>query len=484
MCSSARASSAWVSHRSMVLGALIGVLVGFVALAVVLPSSRAASRSPQASASHCAGGSQSLISLTAHAKLVSQTDVPVCVTGRVTVTFAADQATGCTAHGLCSYSGTDTWEPQGIGDLGVTTIAQDGHRSTSVTLVIGAVSTPVLSSVQRVGVGTSAAACSDHAQAEGGFFALSVHGGRVGVGLDHAQEPIFGTRCAGPLSADLAVALPHRTVGLARLRHGRLTINLSGSAPFAAGGFSGTVDSTVTLALGRPRIQPRHVTSPPGSTPTRITTVRYRITHLGGEAITTVRASGAAAVCGPLDACGLQGTIKVTPRGRSDGSVFLTASAPERRSKRDLLTALGLQSGGDTAGIFVDGAGETTGGAVAADLTQGGAACSNQVSLQQTEILLRKHADRLIVSVSPERSQAADPLRTRCPGPALGRHPLTSASLPLNILRRSRFTVRLHGDSFHDGPYNVTSRSTLIIGLQRRGVRTQILPFVSARTNG
>jgi len=462
---------------------VIVVLVGFVLLAA-LPSARASSRSGRASASDCGGGSESLFSLVSHAKLISQIDVPVCVTGSVTVTFAGDQATGCTATGLCSYSGTETWQPQGTGDLGVTTVAQHGHRSTGATLVIGGPSTPVLSSVQRAAVGITAADCSDHAQAEGGFFGLSVHGGRVDVGLDDAQEPIFGTRCAGPLGADLVGALPHRRVSLDRLRHGRLTINLSGSAPFAAGGFSGTVASTVSLALGRPRTQPRHVTAPPDSTPTRITTVRYRITDLSGKAITTVRASGNAAVCGPLDACGLQGTISVSPRAASASSAFLSASAPERRSKRDLLTALGLQSGGDTAGISVAGAGETTGGTVTTDLTQGDDACTNQVALQQTEIVFRRHADRLVVSVSPGRTAAADPLRSRCPGPALGRQPLTSASLPLSVLRRSRFTVSLHGESFHDGPYRVTSRSTLRIELQRRGVKTQIVPFVSARTTG
>jgi hypothetical protein len=468
----------------MVACAAIVVLVGFVSLAVALPSSRAASRSRQASATDCSGGSETVFGLTSHEKLISQIDVPVCVTGGVTVTFAGDRATGCAAQGLCSYSGTETWEPQGIADVGVTTIAQNGHRSTSVTLVIGGESTPVLSSVQHAGVGGLTAACSDDAQAHGSFFAVPLHSGQVDVGLGHALQPVFGTRCAGPLSADLASALPHRTVSLARLRRGRLSVNLSGSAPFAAGGFSGTVASTVTLALGRPRTQPHHVTAPPNSTPTRITTVRYRITHLSGMATATVRTSAAADVCGPLDACGLQGTISIAPRAASHGSVFLTASAPERRPRRDLLTALGLQTGGDTAGIFVGGAGGTTGGAVAADLTQDGSACTDQVALQQTAIVLRKHAGRLIASVSPERSQAADPLRSRCPGPALGRHPLTSASLPLNILRRSRFTVSLHGDSFTDGPYRVMSRSTLTVGLQRRGVKTQILPFVSARTTG
>jgi hypothetical protein len=38
------------------------------------------------------------------------------------------------------------------------------------------------------------------------------------------------------------------------------------------------------------------------------------------------------------------------------------------------------------------------GGAVTADLTQDASACTDQVTLQQTEILLRKHADRLMIS--------------------------------------------------------------------------------------
>jgi hypothetical protein len=114
---------------------------------------------------------------------------------------------------------------------------------------------------------------------------------------------------------------------------------------------------------------------------------------------------------------------------------------------------------------------------VSADLTQGGNTCIDHVGLQQAEIVIRRHADRLIVSVSP-RSQAADPLRTRCPGPVLGRDSLASASLPLDVLRHPRLTVNLHGVSFHDGPY-VATRSTLTVRLQRHGVKAQIIPFRS-----
>ena len=455
------------------------MLVGLATLAVVLPSSHAASR-PRVRATRfsCGDGSVTQFGLANHAKLISEADVPVCVTGRVVVTFAGDQATACAAHGLCSYSGTETWKPQGVGDLAVTTVAQGRHRSTGATLVIGAFNTPSLSSVQRTGVGTSTAACTDHAEAQGAFFDLPVHGERVDIGLDHAELPIFGTRCAGPLTTDVAGAMPHETVSLGRLLRGRLTIDLSGSTPFAAGGFSGTVHSTVALALGRPRRQSGHVTAPPGTTPTRFTTVSYGISHLAGEATATVRASSVAAACDPIDACGLRGTIFITPRAGSHGAAFLTASAPKRRSERDLLTALGLETGGDTSGISVGGGGDAAmGGALTADLTQDGGACTDQIALGQTAIVLREHARRLMVSVSPSGSDSADPLRTRCPGPSLGSHPLTSASLPLNVLRRSRFTVNLHGDSFRDGPYTVTTHSTLTISVQRHGVRTQILPF-------
>jgi len=70
-------------------------------------------------------------------------------------------------------------------------------------------------------------------------------------------------------------------------------------------------------------------------------------------------------------------------------------------------------------------------GEVTADLTQG-SACHDHAPLRQTSIRLRQRAGRLDVSISPAMSQAGDPLRTRCPGPELGSHALTSGSVPLS----------------------------------------------------
>jgi hypothetical protein len=97
------------------------------------------------------------------------------------------------------------------------------------------------------------------------------------------------------------------------------------------------------------------------------------------------------------------------------------------------------------------------------------------VGLPETVIAILERKGRLGVLVSPVISPAADVLGTRCPGPSVS-HPLTSASLPLSVLHRPTFTVKLHGGSFSNGPYRVTTHSTLTVTLHREKVTTQILP--------
>jgi hypothetical protein len=201
------------------------------------------------------------------------------------------------------------------------------------------------------------------------------------------------------------------------------------------------------------------------------------VTHLTGTAVATVRSSAAPAVCGPFDACGLAGEVDVTPGTVSGGSVSLTANAPLRRPKRDLLSALGVANGGNPSGISVQGGGDASlhRGEVSADLTQDGA-CRDNTELREAGIQLRPRAGRLQISVSPSVFQAGDPLRTRCPGPELGSHQLTNAWVPLTALRRPTLTVHLHGGSFRDGPYSVATQSTLILTLRRARIKTQIVP--------
>lgn len=423
-------------------------------------------------------GSSSVVLIGTGSKLVSQTDAPVCVTGGLTVTFAGDPTTGCAARGLCGYAGTETWQPEGVGDLAVATYAQGGRRSTTATMILGDPGNPVLAAVHRSQATGTTTACTDRRQDGDGFFSLRVSGARVTVDLRQPFEPLLGSRCAGPLDADVAAALPSRTLGLKQVVRGDATIDLTGTGRFAAHGLAGTVRSTIVLVLGRPhRASGSGESSPPaGVRRSRVALVTYRVTHIGGSAIATVQSSAVAAVCGPLDACGLTGEIDVAPGTLSGGSVSFIATAPLRRPTRDLLTALGVASGGNPSGIGVEGGGDASvRGQVIADLAQGGI-CHDQAGLRQVGIQSREHAGRLEISVSPDISQADDPLRTRCPGPDLGSHQLTTTSVPLSVLRHPTVTIAAHGGAFSDGPYRVATQSTLSLTLRRIGIRTQIVP--------
>jgi hypothetical protein len=308
-----------------------------------------------------------------------------------------------------------------------------------------------------------------------------VRGQRITLNL-LTGSPLFPTRCAGPLDVDLGTAVPATTLSLGRVVRGHLRIDLRGARRFSAHGFSGVIRSTVVLALGRPRTMHPRQGSPvvKSGQRMRFVTVTYRVQRLRGSAVSEVGASRDAAQCGPLDACGLSGTIGFVPGAARGGSVYLTAQAPARRPLRDSLAAVGLGAGGNRGGIAVNGGGDApVRGGVVADLAQGGV-CRDVTRVSHTQLGLDVRRGRLRVSLSPAESQAADPLRTRCPGPDLGQHVLTSATLPRSALRRRTLTVSLHGNSFTDGPYTVRTRSTVMLTLRRVRVRTQVFRLPSA----
>ena len=114
------------------LALLAALACAGVVLLFTLPSSPADAAPPAAHVSspdcRSGGGSITVFGFTNGTKLLSQTDLSVCVTGSLTVTFAGDPATGCAAHGLCSYTGTETWQPRGLGDLSVSRFEHRGRR--------------------------------------------------------------------------------------------------------------------------------------------------------------------------------------------------------------------------------------------------------------------------------------------------------------------------------------------------------------------
>jgi hypothetical protein len=199
------------------------------------------------------------------------------------------------------------------------------------------------------------------------------------------RQPVRPRRWSRRRPLRAAQTAAAQTVALSRILHGSHTIDLRGSRRFAAHGFAGTVTSTLVLALAHPRRLSNSGGSSPPTSPSkpkrRDTRVRYRVVHVGGSAVSTVRASAVAAVCDPFDACGLQGTINVGPWPTSSGFAFIDANAPLSRPKRGLLDALGLTSDGNPSGIGVEGVGiATVRGTLSADLTQQNDACRDQVA--------------------------------------------------------------------------------------------------------
>ncbi|HTU28042.1 MAG TPA: hypothetical protein VMF07_01585, partial [Solirubrobacteraceae bacterium] len=282
-----------------------GVVLLVAVMCACLPaalSPGAGARAVSARAASCGSDSSSFSLVSSGSRLVSEIDLPVCVTGGVTVTFAGDPAAGCAVGGLCGYSGTETFAPDSrdSGDLNITTVEQHGQRSTSATLSIGGPGSPVTSAVQRTlstGSGTQTTSCSDDVGTSqdfgGAFYNLPVTGGQVAIDLSHTTTPPLGSRCAGPLEVDVASAMPTRTVALRTLEQGETAIDLSGGGQFTAHGLSGTVSSTLVLTLGRPQRE-RQTPVPTSAGHTHLThsaTVAYRVTHVAGSAVATVQSS-------------------------------------------------------------------------------------------------------------------------------------------------------------------------------------------------
>ncbi len=445
-----------------------------------------------AHAAACGGGQSgtSFFSLSPRgSRIVAETDLPVCVTGSLAVTFTGDPAAGCAADGLCDYSGNESYTPgrQSVGDLNITTIAYRGRRVTTATLSIGGPGALSASAVQRTvstATGTQTTSCSDDAGSGGGLFAafFNLHATRRHVTIDLARtSPILGSRCAGPLAVDVASAMPFRTVPVRTVQRGDTTIDLSGGGQFAAHGMSGTVASTLMLAVGRPqRVRQIPARKPSGHRRVGHTAlIAYRVTRVAGRAVATVQSSTTAALCGPFDGCGLAGTITVLPGASTHGSAFLSALSSHASVRR---LRAELRGGGPPTAKLEGGGAAQTHGTVQAQVTQDSATCSDSVVLHQFDLRLARHGHWLRVSLSPSESQAADPLRTRCPGPDLGSHIFATARVPATRLSRRTLTATLRGRAFSDGPYDVTTRSTLAVTLRRGATKVHAIHVIAVRS--
>jgi hypothetical protein len=463
-------------RRSAVVGAA-SVLAWALLLTIALPRAHGASR--------CSGRQFSLEDSPGTVdgvRVLSDYEDPVCITGGIRVTFTSAAGAQC-AGGPCGYAGTYAWRPRGLSSLEVETDLSHGIRSRNISLDLGDDASVLDTVVQRAAPSDGQLTCTDRGAGEDGSYSLTATPSRVAVDLAEPDGPVYGSRCAGPLDGDFAAAMPSTTIGLHVVARGGQAIDLRHSAPFAAGGFTGEVVSTLVLHLGRPIKATRIRASPPGKTHTeRVVGVYYALQALTGRAVGAVTTSATPASCGPLDACGLTGRLTFTGGSDVDGAALFAATAPLARPRRDLLAALGLSAHGDPHGISVVGFLFADPDLTLTSVISQGQGCTDRTTIDEATSFLSVSRGRLQFPLSLGSDATTDALRTRCPGPDLGDHAFAGGSYPRDVLRHRVIRLALHDASFHDGPYRVALHSALVLRLKRQRVFKTTLKLDDVRS--
>lgn len=397
-------------------------------------------------------------------KLVSETDVNVTTEGQIVVSFHGDAEAGCAAYGLCPYSGTIVVRPRS-GDFGLAVYRVHGRleREASLELQVAPGQYYTASNVERSIPGQPPGMCADAESTGLESPSTSTHGGALTIRLFSPDGTALSTRCAGPLDADVAGVGPTVTIPLRRLARGEMTVNLSGTGPFASHGFAGTVISTLALVLGRPSKTSSGPAFPPGIKTTRIRTVSEHLTlrRITGDLGATIQGDGNPLVCRLLDSCGLVGTLGVGDAASAFVGTVI-ARGPASRPYRDFLAALGLGAG-DPRGISVSVGAYWSMGPATAELNQSGTCTDSAPGPIVFVDLLPNHGEL-------KGSANTSSWRTRCPGPSLtdGSAPLLTAALPRHALRQRTFTIGLRpAGAIEDDGYTMSVHGHLSVVVRR-----------------
>lgn len=422
--------------------------------------------------------------------------VDLRVSGQLVVRFHGDPAAGCAAFLRCDVGGgTVRWRPQPR--LGLELVFPRGRGREGVTFVSTGTPGARTAAVMRRSAADGTHLCRDsradlhamlpliEADRRGLRLGMSARGGASGA---WSGGPM-GTNCGGPLPADVLGGLPARTIGLRALRRGPVRVDLSGESRFAAGGLAGTVRSTIAVRVGKSDVERRPRGLRPGPRgrdrpPVRSIAVEYRIERLAGSM--PVAATARSHNCARVDACGLAGTVAVTPGpARGEGYVVAYGRVPRAALRR----AVGLAPGPIPRKVSAYGyVAWTRGrGTVTAALDRDGIpACQDTAPLSSGLLELRVRDRRVTARIGGSAGfLGPDILRTRCPGPLLAdlkpKTELATGHIPLRALARRRVTLRLdRGTTSAARGYRLRSSPDLTVVLERERVEHSSLPVPGA----
>jgi hypothetical protein len=422
------------------------------------------------------GGSFILLGTPGSGKVIRDTTVPFTAMGALTVTFHGDPAAGCAPRGDCGYSGTSSWSAAPGGQLSVLKI-RSGHRLHYVVSAVdfgGAFgpSTPTAASVTRTSATGASGRCVDAGSANT-YTSLASSGHRtVTFQLLQRGGTQLTTRCAGPTNGDLAAFSPRVTIPVATALHGKRTVDLRTSRSFTADGYTGVIDSTVVLRLGKPSVQKQSSTKFPKFVKTRlnrIVTESLNVTRVSGGLQAGVTGVANAEVCAVLDACAATGTISLA-LGSSHGFGSLFTVGPASKPKSVYLGALGLGRPTTRHPPTVYGSLDAGAGSASETVTQASGTCHGSTRLQDSYVVLGVRGTRIETSY-----QSFSSLRDECPGPSLLGKTLAVGSAPRAILRQRTFTLHLKaaGPITDDG-YVIRLSGGLSITVRRGAVHQQV----------
>jgi hypothetical protein len=394
----------------------------------------------------------------------------VSASGELVVDWSGDPAT-CEPLGRCGMRGTVAWRlpERGTMSLGRTR-SRGGRRAVS-----GEVSLDLFGGNVIARVRTGDRLCADTGAGGGHIELSSGDGGRtVTISAPAVGEYGVGslsTRCAGPLGADIAGALPVLRVPYERLARGRTSLRLAGTAGFAAGGLRGTVTSSVTLRIGRPRREKPDPADLDDLSGLVLAQSRFRVAEVRGD-VTAALAGASGGDCVALDTCGVTGAQRYAP-ALTTGRVELFAYAPRGRGRRAVRAALGLAPGGVAPGIGAEGYGAFAGaGRIEASVGRPGEPpCVDSVPLRGMALSVQPRGTRASVTIDPDTD---GPVRTRCPGPFLvHRRGIATADVPLRDLGRRRVELTFDRPaSLLDDGWTGQARPALTVVLERVPVLT------------
>jgi hypothetical protein len=404
---------------------------------------------------------------------------PMTVTGGITITWAGDPARGCAAAGLCGYSGSSQ-VAAGSGRSEYYLTVEGGHlygESSRMDLA-----GPMAVRVQRSEGGVERGVCTD--RVEGPYFALGSRRAKRGRARFAVDGPDVSTaRCAGPGALWRAVTrLPSRAVPFKQVAHGNTTVDLSGSAPYASGRFSGTVTSTLKFHFG-----PARAGNPMNSRaraararrPGRVVDVHavYRIVGYRGKLSATFGGL-TAPPCASFDLCGAAGSVEWAVRS-ARGLVLIDADATARRGDHGLrgaIAAIGRRNAlmNAWAGVPYNVPGTTT-----AEVTRpDGATCHDAVRVTSPGLDVNSFKSPVWVELGGPDAYPSDGdiVRAGCAGPrdpdVFGDDSIAAGALPLSGLAKRSFKVRLKGGGQFSGPgYSGAQTSRFTLSLRRVVVR-------------